>query len=109
MDIYKEIGETIRLRRKKFGLTQDALAVRVNVSRASLANIESGRQRLLIHVLYEIALELHMDPKDLLPAAPSLQEEKTSSGPVKLPQKGLKKSQRDQIQDLFSDDFRDIH
>lgn len=39
----------------------------MKLSRASIVNIESGRHRIQIHVLYEIARVLTMDPRQLLP------------------------------------------
>jgi transcriptional regulator with XRE-family HTH domain len=49
--IYRHIGEIIRNRRRSSRprLTQEMLAQRVGISRASLANIETGRQSVLVH------------------------------------------------------------
>ena len=69
--IYQHIGAVIRTRRNalKPRLTQEALAQRVGISRASLANIETGRQNVLVHQLYALADALSLDPSDfLLPA-----------------------------------------
>lgn len=69
--IYQHIGEVIRTRRQalKPRLTQEALAQRVGISRASLANIETGRQNVLVHQLYALAEALGLQPSDfLLPA-----------------------------------------
>lgn len=69
--IYQHIGMVIRKRRKKFKprLTQEALAQRVGISRASLANIETGRQNVLVHQLYALAAALDLAPEDFLLAA----------------------------------------
>lgn len=48
-------------------MSQRALADAVNVSRTSIANIESGRHRVQIHVLYKLAAALGVEPHDLLP------------------------------------------
>lgn len=66
VDIYPQIGDAIRSRRKHLSLTQDKLATALQISRASLANIEAGRQKVLVHHLYDIADALHLDVKDLL-------------------------------------------
>lgn len=68
--LYAEIGENIRRAREGHlpRLSQRALGLRVGLSRASLANIEGGRHRIQIHVLYAIARELGVAPADLLPA-----------------------------------------
>lgn len=65
--IYKDIGLRIRARRKALGLRQEGLAKRLRISRGSLANIETGRQSILVHVLYSIAAALQLKPLDLLP------------------------------------------
>jgi transcriptional regulator with XRE-family HTH domain len=68
--IYRHIGAVIRRGRKRFKprLTQEALAQRVGISRASLANIETGRQSVLVHQLYALAAALDLAPADFLPA-----------------------------------------
>src|ERR1700728_4911224 len=69
--IYRHIGEVMRNRRRssKPRLTQETLAQRVGISRASLANIETGRQSVLVHQLYAFAEVLELSPSDfLLPA-----------------------------------------
>jgi transcriptional regulator with XRE-family HTH domain len=66
--VYRHIGAVIRKGRKKFKprLTQEALAQRVGISRASLANIETGRQSVLVHQLYALAGALDLAPADFL-------------------------------------------
>jgi transcriptional regulator with XRE-family HTH domain len=65
--IYKTIGGIIRQRRRRLELPQTTLAARLGISRASLASIETGRQRVLVHHLYALAEALDMKPGDLLP------------------------------------------
>jgi transcriptional regulator with XRE-family HTH domain len=79
--IYQHIGAVIRTRRHalKPRLTQEALAQRVGISRASLANIETGRQNVLVHQLYALAAALSLDPSDfLLPANQNATSEEPS-------------------------------
>ena len=66
--LYKRIGAFIATRRKQLEFKQEELASRVGISRASLANIENGRQSVLVHHLYAIAKALDLQPGDLLPA-----------------------------------------
>ena len=47
--IYAELGRAVATRRKMVGLTQAEVAKDVGISRASIANIESGRQKVLLH------------------------------------------------------------
>lgn len=65
--VYKIIGEIIKTRRKELGLTQENLAEKIKLSRPGLANIESGRQGILVHSIYEIAEALDLKPHDLVP------------------------------------------
>jgi len=67
--IYRAFGKAVATRRKKLELTQSDLAGRVGISRASVANIESGRQSVLLHHLYALASALECAKvSDLLPA-----------------------------------------
>jgi transcriptional regulator with XRE-family HTH domain len=65
--IYIEIGRLIRQERRKAGLTQEQLAAGLEMSRTSVVNIERGRQRVLVHILYDIAEVLDCLPGDLAP------------------------------------------
>jgi transcriptional regulator with XRE-family HTH domain len=69
--IYKAFGQAVATRRKGLNLTQATLAARVGISRASIANIESGRQNVLLHHVYRLASALEFSKvSDLLPAQP---------------------------------------
>src|SRR5690349_14631997 len=67
--IYREIGRVIhQLRdRRNPKMSQKMLAETVGVSRASIANIERGHHRVQLHVLYDIATALDVEPHDLMP------------------------------------------
>ncbi|MHB8270249.1 helix-turn-helix domain-containing protein [Bradyrhizobium sp.] len=66
--VYRHVGSIIRSHRRKFKprWTQEKLANRVGISRASLANIETGRQSVLVHQLYAFAEALGLSPSDFL-------------------------------------------
>jgi transcriptional regulator with XRE-family HTH domain len=67
--IYKAFGKAVAARRRTLGWTQSDLAGRVGMSRASVANIESGRQSVLLHHVYALASALECAKvADLLPA-----------------------------------------
>lgn len=100
--IYRHIGAVIRRGRKRFKprLTQELLAQRVGISRASLANIETGRQSVLVHQLYALAAALDLAPTDfLLPVGES--GARGAWDPV-LPD-DLKPLQKNQIARLLAD------
>jgi len=104
--IYRHIGEVIRTRRRsmKPRLTQEMLAGRVGMSRAALANIETGRQNVMVHQLYAFAKALQLDPSDfLLPA------ERTQVGPewTHVIPSDLKPKQQEQIARLLAEPARD--
>lgn len=66
-DLYRAVGGRIRQCRQEIGLTQEALANAVGLTRTSITNLEKGRQSLLVHKLVEIAVALQVQPKALLP------------------------------------------
>jgi transcriptional regulator with XRE-family HTH domain len=65
--IYQQIGKNIRAVRRRAEKAQDDLATQLGISRATLANMETGRQRILVHQLYAIAQALNVSLGDLLP------------------------------------------
>jgi len=82
---YRELGDLIRNRRKAIGMSQDALARYVGMSRTSITNIECGRQQVSLHLLYELATFLRIEPSALLPSKVLPRSKKT----LKLDEKHL--------------------
>jgi transcriptional regulator with XRE-family HTH domain len=69
--VYKAFGNAVSTRRKSLRLTQAKLANKVKMSRASIANIESGRQNILLHHVYALAAALDFTKVgELLPPLP---------------------------------------
>jgi transcriptional regulator with XRE-family HTH domain len=97
--IYKEIGAVIKSRRKTLGLKQETLAGMLRISRGSLANVETGRQSILVHHLYKFAAALQLPPFDLLPP-PSTDHFRAERTDLPLPH-DLKAQQKEQIARLF--------
>jgi transcriptional regulator with XRE-family HTH domain len=52
--------------RELLDITQTDLASRMTITRPSLANIEAGRQRILVHQIQTIARALGTTPKSLM-------------------------------------------
>ena len=96
--IYREVGRNIKRYRRSVFMTQAQLSVEIGISRSSLANIEAGRQQLLVHHLYAIADALDLDsPKALLPSRPALTLRKGKLSALPLPEKGLSDKQRQEV------------
>jgi transcriptional regulator with XRE-family HTH domain len=66
-DVYVGIGAMIRTRRRGLDLSQGELAQTLGLSRSTLANIESGRQRILVHQMLALAAALETTVAELLP------------------------------------------
>ena len=89
MELYRRLGRTVAGRRRQLGLTQQHVAARLGLSRASLANLECGRQRIMVHQLFALANVLNLDsiidlvPETWLPpsALPDLQVTGTDLSP----------------------------
>lgn len=60
------MGAIIRSRRRAKDLSQEGLARLIGLSRATLASMERGRQRILLHQLYLFADALDCAASDLL-------------------------------------------
>jgi len=99
--LYKDVGRRVVVRRTELGVTQADLASRVSLSRASIANIERGHQKLSLHQVYLLAEALGLRTVDLLPDAP------TASSDVAVPiSKGggeLSDVALRQVEQLFND------
>jgi transcriptional regulator with XRE-family HTH domain len=65
--LYTAIGRRIRRARTAYGMTQDALATRIEASRTTITNIEKGTQAATVHQLWSIAEVLGVSVIDLLP------------------------------------------
>ena len=101
-DIYKEVGHNIRRYRNGAHRTQEQVAAETGMSRASLANIEAGRQQVLVHHLYAIAAALDLDSPSVLmpPLKPAPPQTELSELP--LPKEGLTEKQRLEVLRLLS-------
>lgn len=96
--LYQAVGEKIRYIRERSSpkLSQAQLATRLGVSRASVVNIEAGRQRAPLHVLWQIAEILGIELSFLIPQRDELLE---TQGPIKLDEQTIS-----QIEDAANGD-----
>jgi transcriptional regulator with XRE-family HTH domain len=67
---YAALGQRVRAVREQQSLTQTQLGTRLvpPVTRASIANVEAGKQRILAHTLVQIARVLRTPLDQLVPA-----------------------------------------
>jgi len=67
---YEALGANIQKTRDRRKMTQAQLGLSLvpPSTRASIANIESGKQRVLVHTLAQLAKSLDVDIRDLMPA-----------------------------------------
>ena len=86
---YQVMGQRIQRLRTKQGMTQERLGGLLDptVTRASIANIESGKQRVLAHTLVQLAEALHSDLSDLIPALEKREQVTSHKVEVELAQK----------------------
>lgn len=67
---YAEFGRRVRRARQRQRLTQAEVARSLGLTRASIANVESGRQRLLVHQVAQLAALLDTRVSQLIPGPP---------------------------------------
>ncbi len=77
--LYQKLGQQLRQKRESAKLTQAQLAERVTVLRTSITNIEAGRQKAPLHLIYELCAVLQVDIKDMLPLMSDLVEIQNST------------------------------
>jgi transcriptional regulator with XRE-family HTH domain len=63
----REVGLRLQRARKECGITQEELAKRIGLHRPSYANIESGRQRVPLDVVWRAAIVLDRSVAALVP------------------------------------------
>jgi transcriptional regulator with XRE-family HTH domain len=73
-EFYQSFGIVMRRRRKELNLTQHELSILIGLTRGSIANMEAGRQSVLLHQMIAIAAALNMRPEKLLPNSPQVPE-----------------------------------
>ena len=67
LELSIEIGQLIRKKRKEKKITQEALALQCGIDRSYIGRIERGEVNITVEKLYEIAVVLKINAKELLP------------------------------------------
>jgi transcriptional regulator with XRE-family HTH domain len=65
----KEVGLLLQGVRKRREMTQEEIAAQIGIQRASYANIEGGRQRVPVDILWRAAIVLGVSISALVPEA----------------------------------------
>lgn len=77
--MYPRFGRRIRDRRRARGMTQEQLGAKIGLSRASVVNIEHGRQQVLLHHVVAMAAATGTSLAELLrPLEPNPTPRQTS-------------------------------
>ena len=64
-DVYKILGENIRIARVKAGLSQEQLAEKADLSRNYIGNVERAEYKITVETLVRIARALKLRVSDL--------------------------------------------
>ena len=79
--LYYMIGNRIKSLRTERGLSQEDLSLHLNLSRASISNIEFGRHQIPLFLLYELSLFFKIGIYDLIPSNEEIQSKLNSNNP----------------------------
>lgn len=89
--LYFQIGERLKAKRSEMKISQSELAKVVGVLRTSISNIETGRQKAPLHLLYNICAALNVEPSAILPSLGEIQSStvqiRTNAGMQEVPPK----------------------
>ena len=99
--IYKTLGRAITALRGKANITQQQLADAVGISRASVANIERGEQRVFLDQAVTIASYFELGGLDELMSAAHV--ESTAGTQIKLSGDRLNRAQRREVSELLEE------
>ena len=72
--LYRVFGRRLREIREKKHVPQQELATLSGLTRSSIANIESGKQRVLLHQVLQFAEALHVTVGDLVPSTVEMKQ-----------------------------------
>jgi transcriptional regulator with XRE-family HTH domain len=99
--IYRSFGRTVAQRRRAISKTQEQVAREIGLSRASLANIERGSQKVFLHQIIALTQALELESvHEIVPSKPPVH---VASTPERIRTSGarnLSKNQRDLVSSL---------
>jgi transcriptional regulator with XRE-family HTH domain len=68
MDIKLKVGQRIKTLRKELGLSQETLALKAEVDRTYMTDVENGRRNVSIEILEKIIAALEVSITDFFTA-----------------------------------------
>jgi transcriptional regulator with XRE-family HTH domain len=75
----RAVGILLQAARQKRSMTQEQLSEAIGVPRASYANLEAGRQRIPVDIIWRVAVVLGVSVISLLPEPSYRKQESESS------------------------------
>jgi transcriptional regulator with XRE-family HTH domain len=72
---YQKVGQSIRSIRQRKQIKQEILATHLGLNRVSISNIETGKQRIQLHTLVEIASFFKTPLDELVPMSDLIRSE----------------------------------
>lgn len=67
LSLYQTIGGLMKAARERAGLTQEAVGIQLGMTRANVANLESGKTAIMVTHIYNLAAMLEIPVSKLLP------------------------------------------
>ena len=103
MELYRRLGRAVADRRRELGLTQSDIAKKLGLSRASLANLENGRQRIMVHQLFALVNALKL--KSVLDLVPKTWSPSDPLPQIKVSGSTLSPQQQSAVESMLASAF----
>lgn len=102
LDFFVSLGSQIASFRRELDLTQDQLAQMIGIKQQALASYESGRRKIPLPTLLDLAKVLHVTMEDLLPTNTQITSRRGPVPRVLLQLERIKALSEDKQKILFS-------
>lgn len=76
-EFYQRLGAKIRFLRDQKGIKQEVLGKHLGFTRISVSNIETGKQKIQLHTLIDLADLLNIPVEEILPPLKTIRLEST--------------------------------
>ncbi len=107
MELYRRLGQAVAIQRRTLGLTQDSVARKLGLSRASVANLENGRQRIMVHQLFALVNALKLE--SILALVPEAWVPPDPLPDIKVSDSALSPQQQSAVETLVASAFVEDH